>query len=114
MENFRKEDVGTTIGNFIQKNHKDRKLVEQPDRGFAIKEIPSIAIEEKSLKELGERWTFEGTAVIRKTDARNTVSTKSNCKIVGSAVVAFNRNDRNKNELLPEIENVTITKIEEL
>ena len=115
MGTFEKEDVAKVIGNFTERCCKSQ--VRWPEWVFEIQRASEVKIDKDSLKDPkrnGELWTFEGTAVIHKTDARNTVPTKSNCKIVGSAAVAFNRNDWNKNELLPEIENVTITKIEEL
>ena len=106
-----KTDIVGAIGAFIEKYHLLPKKVELPQWNFRIKSISNVDIAETSLKEYKERWTFEGTSDIEKTDEKNTVPTIGNCKIVGSAVIEVYKNPYD-GSLLPDVKHVTITNIE--
>ena len=103
MKTFKKEEVVNTIGNFIEKYHNDPSRVELPQCGFAIESISDVKIDKESLKEFGEIWSFEGTAVV--TPAIN------ECKIIGSARIHGYENPVKYDYLIPETKQVTITKI---
>lgn len=110
-----KKDVANTIATFITKHQKDPDNVEWPQWDFRTQSVSNVTINEEPLVDLektGKLWTFEGTADIYKTDGVTKVLVKDKSAITGSAEVTFYPNDWIRNELLPEVKHVTITKIE--
>ena len=112
MKKLKETDVSKLIAAFLEKYNGNPKQVEWPQWEFTVKSVPEAKIEESSLREFDKRWTFSGTAVIQKTDEKNTAQTTTTYKITGSALVDSYVNDYDQNDLLPDVKQVTITKIE--
>lgn len=90
--------------------------VNWPQWGFRIKGVPHVKLDDKSLENTpkgSKLWTFKGVADIKETDGVTNVLTTKKYSIVGNATVAYKANGGDQNELLPEVEDVTITKIKE-
>lgn len=110
-----KKDVKIAVEAFIDKyGTPPVQRVNWPQWDFKIKGISKVTIDEDSLKDFEKLLTFEGTADIHKTDGVTDVLTKGKYKLVGNAIVVYKPNGGKQNELLPEIEAVTITKIEKI
>lgn len=114
VSNMNNKDVMCCVGNFIEKyGALPVQKVEWPQLGFEIKLVSNVEINEEPLEKFKEghkdRWTFKGTANIGKTDERATVTTKSSYEIIGSAKFSSYKNPID-GCLLPDVEEVTITK----
>lgn len=109
-----KKNVADAIGTFIMKHQKNSNNVEWSQWDFKIQSVIDVKIDEEPLedfKKTNNIWTFKGTANICRTDGVTKVLESSECAIIGSAEVSFYPNDWIKNELLPEVKHITITKI---
>lgn len=110
-----KKDVKIAVEAFINKYSGPlAQRVKWPQWGFEIKGVSDVVIKEESVRDYKNLWTFEGAADIHKTDGVTNIVKKRKYKIVGNAIVIFKPNGGSQTELLPEIEDVTITKIEEI
>ena len=106
----KKKEIAFAIEVFIWKRQVNSPEIEWPEWRFKIRGVKNVKIDEQSLKNYGERWTFEGSAILGETDDRGTTPVDSARMIVGSAVVGAYPKDGNQNDLFP-IKKVTITKI---
>ena len=110
-----KKDVKIAVEAFIDKySTPPVQRVKWPQWDFKIKGVSKVTIKEESLKDFEKLLTFEGTADIHKTDGVTDVITKGMYRLVGNATVVYKPNGGNQNELLPEVEDVTITKLEKI
>lgn len=105
-----KKEIAHAIKVFIEKRQVDTPEVEWPKEVFKFKGVKNVEINHESLKDYGVRWTFEGTAVLVKTDEKHTVQTKSIRKLIGSATMDIGQK---QNDLWIIVKQVTITKIKE-
>lgn len=113
MNDLGKNDVAYHIQSFIEKRQRNRDGLEWPDDDFEVIGVKNVKIDEDSLQDFGERWTFEGTALIGRTNAG--VTTDKQCSFVGSAHLGkFENIDGNPHFVeskWPEVKEVTITKV---
>ena len=113
MNDWGKSDVAYHIQSFIEKRQRNRNGLEWPDDGFEVIGVKNVKINEDSLQDFGERWTFKGTAVIGRTNAD--VTTDKQCSFVGSARLGrFENIDGNPHFVepeWPEVIAVTITQL---
>ena len=109
------KDVKIAIEAFIDKySTPPVQRVKWPQWDFKIKGVSKVTIREDSLKDFEKLLIFEGTADVHKTDGVTDVITKERYRLVGNATVVYKPNGGNQSELLPEVEGVTITKIEKI
>ena len=113
------KDVKIAVEAFAMKyGGPPAQRVKWPQREFRIKGVPNAELDEKSFKKIQkegkELWTFKGVFDIQETDGTTKVLTTRKYDIAGNTVVAFIANGGNQNELLPEVEDVTITKLEKI
>ena len=102
--------LAKAIESFINKYWQDPKKVKWPDWEFKMAAVGLEKIDEHSLKEIGDLWTFKGTAHIIATDISQ-VKMGSKHTIIGNAKVVFYPNAVNHEEQFPEVKQVVITKI---
>ena len=110
-----KKDVKIAVEAFINKHSgPSAQRVKWPQWDFEIKGASDVVIKEESVRDYKNLWTFEGTADIHKTDGVTDIVTRRKYKLVGNTIVIFKPNGGSQTEFLPEIKEVTITKIEEI
>ena len=101
--------LANCIENFIEKHYSDKSKMSLPESVLKIQEIREVSIDAEKLENISSLWTFKGTAQITYIDSG--VKTTRNKIIVGSSKVIFYPNEINSKEMLPEVNNVTITMI---
>ena len=113
MSNWTKASVAEQIQNFIVQRQRNRDGLEWPDDGFEVIGVKNVKINEDSLQDFGERWTFKGTAVIGRTNAG--VTTDKQCSFVGTAHLGKFGDmyvpPHFKEPEWPKVKAVTITKV---
>ncbi len=104
-------ELYNAIASFIEKYWRDERKVKKPACQFVIKGIGQVKIDSNSLIERSDTlYTFEGSAVVSYTDISKVVTNK-NLSFIGNATVVFYPNGVNTKEMLPEIQEVVITKV---
>ena len=95
---------------FIQKHQTISGKVKWPEWVFKIVGVEKVKIKEDSLKEFGNLYTFEGSALIAVTD-KSRVELKKEYTIIGNASVEFFSDGGKNGEYLPAVKQIEITKI---
>lgn len=107
-----KKVLAQTISAHIDKYAVDASVrVKFPESEWKFRQVFKAVVLEESLIEIGDNtWTFTATAQVKTTDERETAYTVSPCKIEGNVIIKLYKNFAS-NELLPEPQYITITRI---
>ena len=103
-------ELAKAIESFISKYWGITEKLGWPKWESKIVGVGQVKIDDNSLKEIGDLWTFKGAAHIIATDISQ-VKMNSAHTIIGNAKVVFYPNAVNHEEQLPEVKQVVITKI---
>ena len=104
-------ELANVIESFIEKYWKTQKMVEWPESEFRIIAVNQVKINENSLKNIGNLWTFEGTAFISISDISQ-VEIHNKLTIIGNATITFSRNSGEGEKYLPTVQHVVNTRIQ--
>lgn len=95
---------------YVNKYWQIPEKVEWPKWEFKMVGICQVTIHENSLKDVGNLWTFKGSALISTTDCSQ-VTVSKKFTIIGNAAIKFDLNRENSEEHLSIVNHVIITKI---
>ena len=105
-----KKDIACQIRNFLEKASISKELgtskVELPEYEFLIIGIYNAEVDEDSLTEISNIWTFNAKAIVFLFDTVSKITYKAICNIVGNAVIEQAKNSQ------PTVLSVKITHIE--
>lgn len=112
MMKLQKELTGV-IANFIEKHWDNQEKVDRPKCDLKVINVSQTTIEQDSLKQVSNLWTFEGSVFVKSAD-KSEITIQSRYFIVGSASVEFYPNSYEKEVMLPEVKTIVITQIKKL
>lgn len=107
------KELAVVIANFIEKHWDNQKKVDRPKCDLKVINVSHTKIEEDSLKQVSNLWTFEGETYVATTD-KSKVGVKYRYSIIGNATIEFYSDGDEKKVVFSEVKKVVITHAEKL